>query len=113
VPAVPDDITWSVTYRSEWDDDPEAYLRAGLVGWGKSRRLGRFADPVLGFKAYLGVHHTDPERWGRAGAAYARFFVSFIVPQGTLALHTHRTMHAVLSELHAVYERWRAASSDR
>jgi hypothetical protein len=98
-------ITWAPIYRAEWDDEPQAYVAAGLVGWGRSRRLGRVAVPERAFKAYLGVQHFDPARWGIAGEARAKFFVSLFVGGRTVGLHTHPTMAAARGELADFYAR--------
>jgi hypothetical protein len=92
---VPDDLLqahWSDLYRSEWDDDPEQYLRVGLLNWGRSRRLARFDDRLHEFKAYIGIHHSDPSTWGATGPAHVRYFLSLFVSGQTVALHTYNTM---------------------
>ena len=98
-------IVWSAAYHPAWDAQPQAYVTAAIVAWGRSRRLGRAADPQRAFKAYLGVQHSDPARWGLAGLAQARFFVSLFVAGRTVALHTHPTMTAALGELADFYAR--------
>jgi predicted dehydrogenase len=69
-------MVWSVVYRPDWDDEPDAYVVAGIVAHGRSRRLGRAAWPGHGVLVYLGIQHLDPARWGVAGDPTARFFVS-------------------------------------
>src|SRR5262245_49326633 len=69
-------MRWSDDYRPEWDDAPARYVEGGLVGWGRTRRLGRLAAPEAGLVAYVGVQHFDPSRWGRAGEPVSRFFAS-------------------------------------
>jgi hypothetical protein len=94
---------WAPIYHPEWDADPAAYVRAEIVAWGRSRRLARSADPARHFKAYLGVQHFDPARWGVAGPATAKFFVSFFVAGRTVALHTYPTLPLALAALHAFH----------
>ena len=97
-------ITWSPVYRPEWDDVPRAYIQSGAVGWGRSRRLARAEDPARLFKAYLGVQHFDPARYGLAGEAQAKFFVSLFVGGRTVALRTYPTLpaaRAALEQFHA------------
>ncbi|HEV2459677.1 MAG TPA: hypothetical protein VGS80_15075 [Ktedonobacterales bacterium] len=98
-------ILWSPVYRPEWDSTAEAYVEHGVVGWGRSRRLGRAEDVERRFKAYLGVQHDDPARWGLAGEPRARFFVSLFVGQRTVALRTYPTMGEAVETL----ERFHAA----
>src|SRR5215218_2757723 len=89
-------IAWGRAYSPAWDTDPDAYLEAGQVGWGRSRRLGLLHLPAAGFKAYLGVQHVDPARagWNQLGlaAAEARFFVSWFDGPRCLGLRTAPTM---------------------
>jgi hypothetical protein len=63
---------WSTIYHPDWDNSPQQYLDSGLLMWGHSRRLARFDDHVHGFKAYIGVYHSDPSQWGAADPAYPR-----------------------------------------
>jgi hypothetical protein len=94
---------WSTIYRPEWDADPEQYLRAGLLKWGRSRRLARFDDNLHSFRAYIGVHHADPSAWGATGPASVRYFLSLFVSGRTVALHTYDTLaeaHTALSTFH-------------
>ena len=85
-------IVWSPTYRPEWDDEPHEYVAYGVVGWGRSRRLARTEDAARRFKAYLGVQHFDPARYGLTGAAQAKFFVSLFVGGRTVGLLTYPTL---------------------
>jgi hypothetical protein len=103
-------IAWGTIYQAAWDADPGAYVAAGLVGWGRSRRLGRVVAPAQRFKAYIGVQHFDPARWGVAGEAQAKFFLSLFVAGRTVALHTHPTIPAALAELAEFYQRLDASS---
>ena len=65
-------IHWSPIYQAEWDQAPEAYVDAGVVGVGRSRRLAKAEDASRAFTAYLGVQHWDPARWNLPGEA--RYF---------------------------------------
>jgi hypothetical protein len=94
---------WSPYYRPEFDSQPDGYLACGLVGWSRSRRLVKVEDPNRAFKAYLGVHHTDPARWQLAGEPEARFFVSLFVEGRTVALSTFDNMSAALSAVCAFH----------
>lgn len=85
-------ITWSQIYHQEWDDAPGEYVESGVVGWGRSRRLARAEDPARRFKAYLGVQHFDPARYGLAGEAQPKFFVSLFASGRTVALRTYPTL---------------------
>ena len=96
---------WSSTYHPEWDSDPEQYLRHGLLKWGHSRRLARFDDHLHEFKAYLGVHHSDPAAWGATGSAQVRFFLSLFVSGQTVALHTYDTLAEARAALAAFHQR--------
>lgn len=86
-------IRWGVAYHPDWDAQPAAYEAAGLVRWGRTRRLGKLALPP-GFLAYLGVQHVDPQRagWGGLDVPTARFFVSWFDGRQCLALRTVPTM---------------------
>ncbi len=100
-------IVWGRAYDAAWDQDPDAYVAAGRVGWGRSRRLGRLALPA-GFKAYLGVQHVDPGAagWNRLGLAApeARFFVSWFDGRHCLALRTVPTLEAARDLLWQAWE---------
>lgn len=100
-------IKWSPIYRPEWDDTPEEYVVQGVVAWGRSRRLARAVDTARRFKAYLGVQHFDPARYGLAGEAQAKFFVSLFVGGRTVALHTYPTLRQArdaLERFHATLD---------
>lgn len=96
-------ITWSPIYHTEWDAAPEEYVAAGLVGWGRSRRLARADDMVLAFRAYLGVQHFDPTQWNLPGEPTAKFFLSIRVHGRTLWLRTFPTMHEALAVLRSAH----------
>jgi hypothetical protein len=96
---------WSPVHHPEWDATPEAYVGAGVVGWGRSRRLARVDDATHHFKAYLGVHHSDPARWGLAGASSTKFFLSIFVDSRLVAFRTFPTMSQALANLRHTYER--------
>jgi hypothetical protein len=91
-------MRWSVAYRPEWDERPDAYVEHGVVGWGRTRRLGRLALPEIGLVAYVGAQHVDPPRWGRAGEPASRFFAS-CRQGGRVWLRTFPTMAAALAAL--------------
>jgi hypothetical protein len=80
-------------------------VEQGVVAWGRSRRLARAADARVAFKAYLGVQHDDPARWGRDGEARAVFFLSLFVAGRTVALHTYPTLPAARAALAAFHAR--------
>ena len=94
-------IAWSVEYVPAWDSAPQRYVDAGIVGWGRSRRLGKYLDDALGLKAYVGIQHYDPERWGVAGEARAKVFLSLFSGGRTISLHTYATMGEALDALDA------------
>ena len=98
-------IHWSPVYQPQWDEAPQAYVDAGVVGVGRSRRLAKAEDASRGFTAYLGVQHWDPARWNLPGEARAVFFVSTLRNHRTLALRTFPTLPAALT---ALYDAWRA-----
>lgn len=97
-------IRWRPRYHREWDDDPWAYLRQGLLPLGRSRRLGVVRAGLGGFKAYLGVQHFDPAYWGRPGGAYCRFFLSLWAGGRLRELRTHETMKQALDRLWSFYQ---------
>lgn len=100
-------IAWSPIYHPEWDDAPAEYVEAGLVGWGRSRRLAQAEDKVVALRAYLGVQHFDPWQWNLPGEPIAKFFLSIRVHGRTLWLRTFPTMRdalAALREAHADVE---------
>jgi hypothetical protein len=91
---------WSTVYQPQWDEMPQAYVDAGIVGAGRSRRLAKAEDSSRAFKAYLGVQHWDPSRWNLPGEARAVFFLSLFRDNRTLALRTYPTISAALAALH-------------
>jgi hypothetical protein len=95
-------ITWAAHYRPEWDTDPDAYVEAGVVGWNKTRRLGKWEDTATGAKGYIGVQHVDPQgaNWG-VDAPEARFFVSWFAGRRCLGLRVAPTIPAALALLGA------------
>ena len=96
-------IAWSPIHRAEWDTTPEEYVSAGLVGWGRSRRLARATDPAHFFKAYIGVQHVDPQRWMLPGDARTVYFLSVFVATRTLWLRTYPTLQGALTALDAFH----------
>ena len=107
LPDLPDGLTlrWSPVYQPQWDETPQAYVDAGVVGAGRSRRLARAEDRQRGFKAYLGVQHWDPSRWNLPGEERAVFFLSLFHGNRTLALRTYPTIPDALA---ALYDAWHA-----
>ncbi|HEU4782019.1 MAG TPA: hypothetical protein VFS83_01635 [Ktedonobacterales bacterium] len=98
-------VRWSPIYQPQWDETPQAYVDAGIVGVGRSRRLAKAEDRLRGFKAYLGVQHWDPSRWNLPGEERAVFFLSLFHDNRTLALRTYPTIPAALA---ALYDAWNA-----
>ncbi len=96
-------LQWSSAYQPAWDDDAAAYVAAGLVGWGRSRRLLRADDPARHYKAYIGVHHSDPAQWGRSGEPAAKFFLSLFLRGRTVAFRTYARFPAALTDLRAYH----------
>jgi len=105
LPNTPDGLTirWSPAYQPQWDETPQAYVDAGIVGVGRSRRLARVEDTQRAFKAYLGVQHWDPARWNLPGEERAVFFLSLFRNNRTLSLRTYPTIPAALA---ALYDAW-------
>jgi hypothetical protein len=102
-------VMWSAHYRPEWDEHPRAYVEAGLVEWGRSRRLAKALDPTRAFKAFLGIQAYDPGRWHVAGECEAKFFVSLFVHGRTVSLRTFPTCAEALNLLvmfHAQLPLW-------
>lgn len=101
LPNTPDGLTvrWSRIYQPQWDETPQAYVDAGIVGVGRSRRLAKAEDRQRTFKAYLGVQHWDPSRWNLPGEARAVFFLSLFRDNHTLALRNFPTVPAALTAL--------------
>lgn len=100
-------LEWSAIYRPEWDTSPEAYVTGGLVGWGRSRRLARGTDATCGLRAYIGVQHSDPARWGMPDEPRTVFFLSVLVGRKTLFLRTYPTIAAALGMLRETHLRIR------
>ncbi|HEX8981161.1 MAG TPA: hypothetical protein VF792_00190 [Ktedonobacterales bacterium] len=98
-------VRWSAHYEPRWDATPDAYAEAGIVPWGRSRRLMRADDTRLGMKAYLGVQHSDPSRWGLPGDARTRFFLSVLLGKRTLFLRTFDTASEAFAVLHEIHDR--------
>jgi hypothetical protein len=98
-------IAWSAIYHPEWDATPLEYVAAGLVGWGRSRRLAKAHDAARAFTSYLGVQHFDPARWNLPGLPTAKFFASFFVSGRTVGLHTYPTMAAALTAIRSFHAR--------
>lgn len=92
-------ITWSPIYHPAWDATPEAYVAAGLVAWGRSRRLAKAEDRASRLRAYLGIQHDDPQRWSLTGAPRARFFLSLLLDGRTLSLRTYPELPLALGAL--------------
>ncbi len=92
-------LNWARWYQPEWDEAPAAYVDAGVVGWGRSRRLLRADDLRLRLRAYLGVQHSDPSQWGLPGEPRAVFFLSVRLGGRTLYLRTYPTVPAALEAL--------------
>ncbi len=102
-------VQWSSAHVAAWDGTPDRYVEAGVVKWGRSRRLGKYAHDALGLKAYVGIQHFDPGRWGVEGDARATFFLSIFVDRRTVALRTFATIDEALAALE-VYQAARVAS---
>lgn len=94
-----DSMHWHREYRPEWDSSPRLYADAGLVGWGKSRRLGKLELGDL--KAYLGVQHIDPSLpgWNIVPEPETRVFLSVFVRGRVVALRTFASVDAALQVL--------------
>ncbi len=92
-------VAWHREYNPEWDNRPDDYVDAGIVGWGLSRRLGLFRRGAI--KAYLGVQHVDPSKagWAIVDAPQARFFLSLFVSGQCVTLRTFLMMAAALDAL--------------
>lgn len=96
---------WSLVYQPDWDKTPHEYVTRGLLGWNRSRRLARFDDAALGFKAYVGVQHYDPAQWNAPGEACTKFFLSLFLHNRTVTLRTYSTLPAALAELESFHSR--------
>lgn len=94
-------VEWHREYRREWDADANEYVRAELVGWGKTRRLG--VQRAGRLKAYVGVQHVDTTNanWAAAAEPFARFFLSLFVDGRCVTLRTFRSMDDALATLSA------------
>ncbi|HEY7849579.1 MAG TPA: hypothetical protein VIC27_05905 [Ktedonobacterales bacterium] len=92
-------LHWSPVYQPAWDATPDAYVAAGVVAWERTRRLLRADDARIGLKAYIGVRHSDPARWGLAGEPRTTFFLSVLLGKTTIFLHTRPTIPDALAEL--------------
>jgi hypothetical protein len=90
-------INWNSWYEPAWDSQPVSYLDAGILRWGRTRRLGRH-QPGRGLVAYVGVQHVDPVRWGSEVDPACRFFASCRNRQ-TSWLRTAPTMPEALTVL--------------
>lgn len=92
-------VKWHKDYVEAWDARPEEYLEAGVVQWGRSRRLGLFSIDAV--KAYIGVQHVDPSRqgWAVVDEPSARFFLSLFLAGRCVTLRTFPTMVATLEAL--------------
>jgi len=101
-------IEWAGCYRSEWDEQPERYLQAGVVNCGRSRRLAKARDDHLHVKAYIGVQHDDPARWNLRGDPVTRFFLSLFIHGQTISLRTYPTIGATLAALASFQDALRA-----
>jgi len=98
-------IAWSEHYTPAWNMAPEQYVAHDIVAWGRSRRLARITSESGRVKAYLGVQHSDPSRWGGAGEPQARFFLSLFLDGRTLFLRTYPTQAEALGALHDAWIR--------
>ncbi len=92
-------IEWHREYRPQWDDSPDEYERAGIVGWGRTRRLGVYRSGRI--KAYLGVQHVDTTKpgWGMEGEPHACFFISLFLDGRVMTLRTFPRVSACLDAL--------------
>jgi hypothetical protein len=97
------EMRWSPSYQPGWDASPEAYLEAGVVAWARSRRLLRADDARRNLKAYFGVQHSDPARWGGSGEPRAIFFLSVLIGKQTIFLLTYPTVASALDKLYRAY----------
>lgn len=96
-------IEWSSKYNPDWDDEPEAYMRSGILAEGRSLRLGKLSYASMRFRAYLGVQHYDPLDWAQQGESYTCFWVSFLIGKQTITLQTFQTMRDCRSALWQFY----------
>jgi hypothetical protein len=98
-------IAWAKVYRAEWDTTPACYVAAGIVGWGRSRRLAKIEDPACAFTSYVGIQHFDPARWNLPCAPVAKYFASLFVRGRTVGLRTYATMSDALAAVRTFHER--------
>lgn len=98
-------VAWHLEYRPDLDDSPGEYVERGIVGWGRSRRLGLLKVGRL--KAYIGVQHVDPSRtgWDIVDTPDTRFFVSVFVDGHVVTLRTFPTMGACLVFIRSTMDR--------
>jgi hypothetical protein len=90
-------IVWSPIYLPAWDETPQAYVDAGTMAPGRSRRLAKITHARHDFKAYLGVRHFEPARWNLPGEPTTTFFASFFIAGRTVALRTFPTLSDALA----------------
>jgi hypothetical protein len=93
-------IIWSACYLPEWDRTPEAYLEAQILKPSRSRRLGRYSDPLRERKGYIGVYH-QASRPGTDGKT--RFFLSLFAHGHTPGLTSFQTIPDLLRALEAFH----------
>jgi hypothetical protein len=98
------EIHWAGWYEPAWDAQPERYVEAGVVGWGRSRRLAMARDDAQGVKAFIGIQHYDPGRWNVSGEPSARFFLSLFSHGRTLSLRTYPTVAGALTALTSFHD---------
>lgn len=101
---------WSPLYDPEWNAAPNRYVEAGVVAWGRSRRLARVDVPAYAFKSYLGIQAWDPRRWNLPGAPEAKFFLSTFAHGHTLAMRTFPRCDLALDALAATLTNMERAS---
>lgn len=93
-------ITWSAWHHPEWDRAPEAYLEAQILKPTRSRRLGRYSDPLRERKGYIGVYHQA----GQPGTeGKTRFFLSLFAHGHTLGLKSFVTIDDLIEALAAFH----------
>jgi hypothetical protein len=98
-------VAWAQVYREEWDTTPARYVAAGIVGWGRSRRLAKIEDPTCAFTSYVGIQHFDPTRWNLPGVPVAKYFASLFKHRRTVGLQTYATMSDALAAVRKFHER--------
>jgi hypothetical protein len=102
------EIEWAAWHRPAWDERPQEYVEAGVLAWGKSRRLAKARDERLDLKAFIGVQHFDPGRWNLPGKPSTRFFLSLFIHGHTVSLRTYPTVTAALAALASFHDALRA-----